>query len=352
MHAIDFRAWGAAGTGASDPIWMIYRCPNIRTQEANGADKDCAAPTSAAGLQQGTLALEQAMDELACQLQMDPLELRCKNFADHPFLPLEKMCQLGAGGIGWDARRRGNTAGAATVRRGVGMAVSAWPSAGVSFAQAMVRIYPDGRVEVVTGAQDLGTGTGTALGMIAAEELGVPLEKVKISLGDTACGLAAPPSRRPICSCARRLPRPAGSTGIDAPGKACGHKGSCLRHRCATRQFRQARSTARDIRLDSDWRQGIVRDEGWAMNLSWRGKGWRKPHDSVCAMRRSVCRARERLRFSDRFAGLAYELSNGYGAPPRVAEGLVPRRDHRCFMGAHGVARLRNPASGLLYLAG
>lgn len=192
LHAIDFRAWGAASAGASDPIWMIYRCPNVRIEEANGADEDCASPASAAGLRQGTFALEQAMDELACQLRMDPLEFRRKNFAHDPFLPLKKMCHLGAERIGWYERRRGDAAEAATLRRGLGMAVGAWPSTGVSFAQAMVRIYPDGSIEVVTGAQDLGTGTGTALGMIAAEELGVPLEKVKVSLGDTACGLAAP----------------------------------------------------------------------------------------------------------------------------------------------------------------
>jgi xanthine dehydrogenase YagR molybdenum-binding subunit len=195
LHAIDFRAWGAAGAGASDPIWMIYRCPNVRTEEANDcADEDWAMPARASGLRQGTCVLEQAMDELACQLQMDPLEFRCKNFADHPFLPLEKMCQLGAEKVGWHARRRRGDAGAGPLRRGLGMAVGAWPSLGASFAQAMVRIYPDGSIEVVTGAQDLGAGTGTVLGMIAAEELGVTLEKVKVSLGDTACGLAAPPS--------------------------------------------------------------------------------------------------------------------------------------------------------------
>jgi xanthine dehydrogenase YagR molybdenum-binding subunit len=195
LHAIDFRAWGAAGAGASAPIWMIYRCPNVRTEEANDcADEDWAMPARASGLRQGTCVLEQAMDELACQLQMDPLEFRCKNFADYPFLPLEKMCQLGAEKIGWRERRRPSGADAGPLRRGLGMAVAAWPSLGASFAQAMVRIYPEGSVEVVTGAQDLGAGTATVLGMIAAEELGVTLEKVKVSLGDTACGLAAPPS--------------------------------------------------------------------------------------------------------------------------------------------------------------
>jgi len=195
LHAIDFRAWGAAGAGASDPIWMVYRCPNVRTEEANDcADEDWAMPARASGLRQGTCVLEQAMDELACQLQMDPLEFRCKNFADHPFLPLEKMCQLGAEKVGWRARRRPSGADAGPLRRGLGVAVAAWPSLGASFAQAMVRIYPDGSIEVVTGAQDLGAGTRTVLGMIAAEELGAPLEKVKVSLGDTACGLAAPPS--------------------------------------------------------------------------------------------------------------------------------------------------------------
>jgi len=188
LEAIDFRSSGAVG--ASDPIWLTYKCPNIRTEEAAaGGSEDTAS--DAADLRAANFALEQAMDALAQQLDMDPLEFRRRNL--QPYLPLEKMFAIGAEKIGW-GERRAAAADAGPIKRGVGMAVGAWRNAKGAFTQAVVRVHPDGRVEVVVGAQDSGAGTRTVLGMIAAEELGVPLEKVKVSLGDTAAGLAAPAS--------------------------------------------------------------------------------------------------------------------------------------------------------------
>jgi xanthine dehydrogenase YagR molybdenum-binding subunit len=190
LEAIDFRASGAAGT--SDPVWLTYKCPNIRTEEGETGDSEDAASDVADELA-ANFALEQAMDALAQQLDMDPLEFRRKNLVDAPCLPLEKMFAIGAEKIGW-RERRAAAAEAGPIKRGVGMAVGAWRNAEGAFAQAVVRVHPDGRVDVVVGAEDSGAGTRTVLGMIAAEELGVPLEKVKVSLGDTAAGLAAPAS--------------------------------------------------------------------------------------------------------------------------------------------------------------
>jgi len=188
LEAIDLRSSGAAG--ASDPLWLTYKCPNIRTEEAAaGGSEDTAS--DAADLLAANFALEQAMDALAQQLEMDPLEFRRRNL--QPYLPLEKMFAIGAEKIGW-GERRAAVADAGPIKRGVGMAVGAWRNAKGAFAQAVVRVHPDGRVEVVVGAEDSGAGTRTVLGMIAAEELGVPLENVKVSLGDTAAGLAAPAS--------------------------------------------------------------------------------------------------------------------------------------------------------------
>src|SRR5439155_21345692 len=59
---------------------------------------------------------------------------------------------------------------------------------------ALVRLTPDGTVEGMCGTQDIGTGTKTALGQIAAEELGVPFESVRFRLGDTRNGVYAPAS--------------------------------------------------------------------------------------------------------------------------------------------------------------
>lgn len=76
--------------------------------------------------------------------------------------------------------------------RGIGMASQIWGGAGGPPAQAEVRIHPDGTVTVVTASQDIGTGTRTVLAQIAAEELGVPIERVRVLLGDTDGGPYAP----------------------------------------------------------------------------------------------------------------------------------------------------------------
>jgi xanthine dehydrogenase YagR molybdenum-binding subunit len=189
LHAIDFRSHGVGG-GVSAAIWLTYKCPNIRTEVTEVRAHDSIG-SGAADLLAANFALEQAMDGLARGLGMDPLEFRRRNL--QPYLPLEKMFEIGVEKIGW-SERRAATADAGPIKHGVGMAVGAWGNPGGAFAQAVVRVHPDGRVDVVVGAQDAGAGTRTVLGMVAAEELGVPLEKVKVSLGDTAAGLAAPAS--------------------------------------------------------------------------------------------------------------------------------------------------------------
>src|SRR6185436_3697053 len=86
--------------------------------------------------------------------------------------------------------RRGSLgAGAAasrgTVKRGLGMASGLWYNTGGTGATVHIRISKDGGVEVLNGAQDIGTGTRTTMGMVAAEELGLPLRSITVRLGRT-----------------------------------------------------------------------------------------------------------------------------------------------------------------------
>ena len=74
------------------------------------------------------------------------------------------------------------------MKRGVGMASQIWYGGGGPPSYAWVRVGSDGRATVVTAMQDIGTGTRTAMAQIAAEELGIPLEHVTVSLGDSARG--------------------------------------------------------------------------------------------------------------------------------------------------------------------
>jgi len=151
------------------------------------------------GNPQGNFPLESVVDMAAEQLGMDPLQLRLKNImkAGEPWcLPyscsstgLAECIEKGAESIGWERRGKFNKAGATKVR-GIGMGVgthvsNSWPFC-VDYDNAYITIEQDGSVQLATGVPDIGTGTSTSLPQIAAEVLGVELDKVNITFGDTA----------------------------------------------------------------------------------------------------------------------------------------------------------------------
>jgi xanthine dehydrogenase YagR molybdenum-binding subunit len=173
---------------------LLYACPNVRTSHRL-VRLDVPTPTftRAPGEASGTFALESAMDELATALRIDPLELRLRNYAEHdpdsgkPWSSksLRACYRLGAERFGWAKRKpepRSMRDGRALV--GWGMATANY-AAGQSPASAEVRVRKDGGAVVQTGSQDLGTGTYTILTQIAADELGLPVERVRVELGDT-----------------------------------------------------------------------------------------------------------------------------------------------------------------------
>ncbi len=140
----------------------------------------------------GTYVLEVAMDELAERLDLDPIELRLRNYAQtdpHTGKPysskgLRACYARGAELFGW--RRRGKPRSARSGRDlvGYGMASGAYP-ANIFKAAATVRLAADGRVTVRSGTHEIGQGSYTALADIAATELGIAAENVRMELGDT-----------------------------------------------------------------------------------------------------------------------------------------------------------------------
>jgi CO/xanthine dehydrogenase Mo-binding subunit len=149
----------------------------------------------APGFVEGTFALECLLDEVASQLDMDPLELRRRNYASSnvgvPFSSkhLEACYRLAE--PHWERRHEVRSRSDAVWKRGVGMASQIWYGGGGPPSYAWIRLGSDGRATVVTAMQDIGTGTRTAMAQIAAEELGVPLEHVEVELGDSARGAYA-----------------------------------------------------------------------------------------------------------------------------------------------------------------
>ncbi|WP_420136617.1 xanthine dehydrogenase family protein molybdopterin-binding subunit [Sphingomonas sp.] len=156
-------------------------------------NKLLAVSMRAPGEAVGQLSLECAMDELAEQLGLDPVELRLRNEPERhpeegmPFSSrsLAECLRTGAERFGWAGRNMrpgGLRQGEWLI--GHGMAASA---RGNLFgpSTARVRIQPDGQVLVETEMTDIGTGTYTILAQIAADLLGVSIDRIMVRLGDT-----------------------------------------------------------------------------------------------------------------------------------------------------------------------
>jgi xanthine dehydrogenase YagR molybdenum-binding subunit len=171
------------GTGTSGPVKNVYACDNVKTEEFDVfTNAGPSAAMRAPGHPQGAFALEATMDELAAKIGMDPLEFRMKN---DPSEVRREEFRIGAERIGWanrDARRQTTDP---AILRGVGMGAAVWYNTGGTGPKATVTVHRDGSAEVVHGLQDLGTGSRTMVGIVAAEELGLPLEKVAVRIGDT-----------------------------------------------------------------------------------------------------------------------------------------------------------------------
>lgn len=192
-----------AGAGCSWPLRSMYKCENIKTEEYSVlTNTGRARPFRAPGHVQGTFALEGLLDTLAEKVGIDPLEFRIKNhvsFEQTSGLPYtsKKLLQaydVGAKAIGWKNRSSVAGQGRGPVKSGIGMASQIWWGGGGPPAYAKINLSKEGRIEVLCGTQDLGTGTYTIIAQTTAEILGFPLNKINVVLGDTALTPYAPGS--------------------------------------------------------------------------------------------------------------------------------------------------------------
>src|SRR6266404_9855101 len=138
--------------------------------------------------------LECLLDELAAKLDLDPLELRRRNHAEadpadaRSYSSKHLLECYRRAEPHWERRHEVRARSTETVKRGVGMASQIWFGGGGPPSYAWIRVGSDARATVVTAMQDVGTGTRTAMAQIAAEELGVALDRVEVMLGDTSRG--------------------------------------------------------------------------------------------------------------------------------------------------------------------
>ncbi len=186
--AEEFPEYAAAGTRS------MYACPSIATTH-RAVKVDLINPTAmrAPNEGMGNFALESALDELAYALNVDPLELRLRNYAGRdpltgkPFSSkkLREAYALGAERFGWAARPcapRSLREGDELI--GYGMA-SALMTTYRMPSTARVEMAPDGTVTIATASHEIGTGVRTIMPQIAADVLGVDPSVVTIELGDT-----------------------------------------------------------------------------------------------------------------------------------------------------------------------
>ncbi|MEU8957708.1 xanthine dehydrogenase family protein molybdopterin-binding subunit [Streptomyces sp. NPDC048518] len=184
----EFMETGAAATR------VMYPSAHGRTTH-RVVPLDVPSPSwmRAPGEAPGMYALESAMDELADAVGLDPVELRLRNDTDkepdsgRPFSSrhLAECLREGAHRFGWsgrDPRPRSRSEGPLLV--GSGVAAATYPF-NASPSRAAAHAYPDGSYVVRINATDIGTGARTVLAQVAADALGVPVERVRTEIGNS-----------------------------------------------------------------------------------------------------------------------------------------------------------------------
>lgn len=170
-------------------LGSAYRVPNLDIQAHEVLTfKPSSGAYRAPGAPQAFYALESAMDELARELESDPLALRLQNAAapgdemasgrPWPSMGMKEVLEALAEHPAWKERDAARAAG-----RGIGVAVGGWPG-GTQPAAAACMLNQDGLLQVHVGSVDL-TGTSTGFALLAAEAFGVTPDQVRVINDDT-----------------------------------------------------------------------------------------------------------------------------------------------------------------------
>ena len=193
-----YNSWGShAMLVAMNTITSMYRVPASRIRCAvTYTNKNYGGSVRGFGNPQATFAVEQQMEELADALGIDPMDLRLRNANQSGDVTPQAM-EITSCGLsecleivreqsGWDERRgkmRGRHRGlgaAAYIHVGGGARIYGSDGCG-----AMVKVDDSGQVTLISGSSELGQGSETALAMIVAEEMSVPLDAVQVINSNT-----------------------------------------------------------------------------------------------------------------------------------------------------------------------
>jgi xanthine dehydrogenase YagR molybdenum-binding subunit len=197
ITAWDSKTWasGGFGGGGMPPFPYVFtKIPNFRLNHSAvslncGGARAWRAPNNP----QASFVTCSAIDDFAAKIGKDPLEVFLKNTglsvrAEAYNRQLAKAADMIDWKKNWHAR---GDSGSGNVKRGLGLGIGTWNGLGHA-SHARTTIHPDGSVEVELGSQDLGTGTRTVIGMVAAETLGLPLSAIKVKIGDNEYPVSGP----------------------------------------------------------------------------------------------------------------------------------------------------------------
>ncbi len=190
LTAYQSESWSTGGiTGhALPPLPYLIEPPNRKMRHSvvstnTGPARAFRAPNHP----QAAMLTMCAYDDLAAKLKMNPLEFFSKNVGLTPRpdvyrTQLDKAAELMAWKAKWRLAGEDPTPG--PVKRGLGVSMHTW-GGGPNKSEVRVTIHPDGSVVAECGTQDVGTGTRTALGIVVASSLGLPVSGVQVKIGDT-----------------------------------------------------------------------------------------------------------------------------------------------------------------------
>ncbi|MBI4481372.1 MAG: xanthine dehydrogenase family protein molybdopterin-binding subunit [Acidobacteria bacterium] len=190
-----FTAWqseswgtGGIGGGGSPPIPYVWNPPHQRKRHtAIAANIGSARAWRAPNHPQACFLTMCAIEDLAAALKMDPLEFCLKNIAltgERSEIYRQELIQC-AELMDWKKKwhPRGDPS-VGPIKRGLGLAIHTWGGRAHD-SECRATIHPDGSVEVSLCTQDLGTGTRTVVAIVAAETFGLPVDAIKLNVGDT-----------------------------------------------------------------------------------------------------------------------------------------------------------------------
>ncbi len=190
LTAWESRSWGTGGVidAGAPNLPYVFRVPNRSSQHTIvrtniGPARAWRAPNHP----QMCLITMSALDDLAAKLKMDPVDFYQKNIAitgDRASNYAEELVKASEI-MEWKKKwhPRGDTA-SGPIKRGMGVSIHTWGGRGHQ-SNCAALIHSDGSAEVSLASQDLGTGTRTVIGIVAAESFGLPLEAVKVNIGDS-----------------------------------------------------------------------------------------------------------------------------------------------------------------------